>query len=315
MSSPSDLSALRAAYKVKNQQFKVMDDKWNGDRAWARRLELEKGDYLGQVSKARRTPAGYNELKAEVAQLGEELRAAELSAKVTLPPLVLTELKKERKATRDLKIRLAMNWMEAGGDLPIPPELLAADAHIQQLTAELESKATQDYKAEMMTCLKTFTELRTFHLYDSGMRDVYAHYEPYWTKLERELDLWDDIQYERTMPNDYKDRGFWNVNDCLRFGRLCKKGLPASPFLYNQDDPRNYELPVEERLRVIGTPSVLKPSVDIVSMLKAASAVAHQDEKLTSAPQRLVTTPMQCWQLAMIQEKDAYDRAVQMAWG
>ena len=314
MYSPSDLSALRATYKVKNQQFKVMDDKWNGDRAWARRLELEKGDYLGQVSKARRTPAGYNELKAEVTQLAQELRAAELSAKVTLPPLVLTELKKERKAVRDLKIHLAMNWMEVGGAFPVPPELLAADKRIAELTVELESAATEEYKAQVMTCLKSFTELRNFHWYD-GMRDIYEHFKPQWMKLERELDLWDDIQYERTMPNDYKDRGFWNVKDCLRFGRLREKGLPASPFLYNQDDPRNYELPVEERLRVIGTPSVLKPSVDIVSMLTVASAVAHQDEKPTSVPQRLVTTPMQCWQLAMTQEKDAYDRAVQLAWG
>ena len=238
MSTP--ITSLRDAYKAKSEQFKKMDIKWAVDKDWARRLELESGDYLGQVSKARRTPEGYNELKAEVATLREQLKAAEIAALPVLDTFVLLDLKKERKATRDLKNRLAAEWVAAGGAFPVPAELLAADKRIQEITVEMERKASDSYRTWLNAYSKPLSDLRQFHWYH-GMRDLHNDTDSLWNKLEKEYNLLDEIDYRRKNPHkdDYKAKGFWNATDCLQFDKLLASGLPVNPFLYNQDDPRN----------------------------------------------------------------------------
>lgn len=277
MSAP--ITSLRAAYKAKRQQFKEMDGKWAADKSWAYSLELESGDYLGQVSKVRCTPKGYNELKAEVAALSEELKAAEIAALPVLDVFALLDLKKERKATRDLKIRLGNEWLTAGGAFPVPPELLAADARIQEITVEMERKASVSYYTWLNAYTKSLEELTHFHWY-YGIKVFCSQFDVYSKRLNKEVALLGEIQYRLEHPHkadDYNAKGFWNCHDCLQFDSIVAKGLPQSPFLYNQDDPRNYTLPVEERLRVTNTPSFVKKPVDLVGMLLAASKRAHDE--------------------------------------
>ncbi len=313
MASIFDIQSLREAYKAKRLEFTKLHDKWTADRFWAQGLERERGDYLGQVSKARRTPAGYNELKAELKTLGEHLKTVELASMPVLEVFPLMSLKKERKSIRDIKNLLATEWAAKGGALPVPSELLEADARIQELTVEMERTASEDYKALLLQHQKALSELHSFHRY-YGVLELVSYITPHEDTLAEELTIYNSIDYGRKNPQkveEYKAKGFWDVHDCFNFSLLCEKGLPASPFLYNQDDPRNYELPVEERLRVTGTPSLTKKPVDLRSLLAAAT---RKKSSSKSPIYRTVTTPLQHWQVEMMVELESHNKRVENAW-
>lgn len=253
MSAPSAIETLRDRYKLESLELRKISGDWAAKKSWARRLYRERGDHLGQVSKAMRVPAGLRELERKVRATAAELVAAERAARQPLDGvLLITTAQAQLAEAVKRRHELGCAWALAGGGGPVPADLLAAEQSIVRLRADIETTATKAYEAQVFAAWQRIGKLTSFYHYLPLDKELQAELVADKKKLDKEHAELDNI-FCRRKP-DYKPpaRGFRDWLAQSAFTAAVRDGTPIlnSPFLVDLSAPASDALQLEDRLRV-----------------------------------------------------------------